>query len=216
MAKNKLPKDPELNALMKKVNKRITILERSYNIIYQQQTDALIERMRRTAEQLTGSGGKTIKKGQLKAEDVNRYKRAMRSFLESDMSTVTGQNRIMAQAKQSFEQKYGAISEENYKKLTDIMESDEFKTFKEKFGMYGNVVKDMTATVLDYNKATEYLKAYTQGDTKTLRDMFESNEAFKAKLGENNQTMNQFLDNLTYKDGSLNVANFIDGWNSLR
>ena len=183
MAKNKLGKDPELNALMKKVNKRITILERSYNIIYQQQTDAIIERMRRTAEQLTGSGGKTIKKGDLKAEDVNRYKRAMRSFLESDMTTVTGQNRIMAEAKRSFEASYGEISDADYQNLTKIMESDQFKMFKEKYGMYGNVVKDMVATRMDYEEAILFLQEALQ-DPETY----------------------------SYADGSLNVGTFIENW----
>lgn len=226
---NKLGKDPELNALMKKVNKRITILERSYNIIYQQQTDAIIERMRRTAEQLTGSGGRTIKKGDLKAEDVNRYKRAMRGFLESDMSTVTGQNRIMAEAKQAYEKKYGEISERDYKRLTKIMESDEFAIFKEKFGMYGNIVKDMTTSVKSYKQATDYIRAYTQGDTKALEKMLENNKNFKKKLEDRlkkrnidvdpetlDKEMSKYLDELTNKDGSLNVQNFIDGWNSLR
>lgn len=214
----KLGKDPELNALMKKVNKRITILERSYNVIYQNQTDALIDRMRRTAEHLTGVSGKTIRKGDLRPEDVNKYKRAMRSFLESDMSTITGQNRIMAKAKAAYEKEYGKISEEDYKTLTDIMESDEFAMFKEKFGMYGNVLKDMTSDVKSYSQATEYLKAYTEGDTKALKAILENNEVFQKKL-ENRKgeyTFEDFLDNLTYADGSVNVTNFIDGWNALR
>lgn len=214
----KMGKDPELNALMKKVNKRITVLERSYNVIYQNQTDALIDRMRRTAEHLTGVSGKTIRKGDLRPEDANKYKRAMRSFLESDMSTITGQNRIMAKAKAAYEKEYGKISDKDYKTLTDIMESDEFAMFKEKFGMYGNVLKDMTSDVKSYSQATEYLKAYTEGDTKTLAELLENNEVFQKKL-ENRKdeyTFKDFLDNLTYADGSVNVTNFIDGWNALR
>lgn len=214
----KLGKDPELNALMKKVNKRITVLERSYNVIYQNQTDALIDRMRRTAEHLTGVSGKTIRKGDLRPEDVNKYKRAMRSFLESDMSTITGQNRIMIKAKEAYEKEYGKISEEDYKTLTSIMESDEFSMFKEKFGMYGNILKDMTSDVKSYSQATEYLKAYTEGDTKTMKALLENNEAFQEKLNnrKGQYSFEKFLDNLTYADGSVNVTNFIDGWNALR
>lgn len=181
----KLGKDPELNALMKKVNKRITVLERSYNVIYQNQTDALIDRMRRTAEHLTGSEGRTIRKGNLRPEDVNKYKRAMRSFLESDMSTVTGQNRIMAKARAAFESEYGEISEADYVNLTKIMESDQFAMFKEKYGMYGNIVKDMVATRMDYEEAILF-----------LQEALDDPETY------------------SYADGSLNVGKFIEDWQS--
>ena len=174
--------DKELNALLKKANKRIETLNRSYNNIYQQQVNDMIARLERTAENLTGTTGR-LKRGNIAEANIPKYKRALNAFLESDMSTITGQNRIMNKAKAAYEANYGPISEEDYKTLTSVFESKEFQMFKEKYQQYDNVTKGLTAAASKYDYEEMILK---------LQEVLEEPETY------------------SYQDGSLNVRKFME------
>lgn len=174
--------DKELNALLKKANKRIDTLQHSYNNIYEKQVNEMIARLQRTAENLTGTTGH-LKRGNIKEADIPKYKRALNAFLESELSTITGQNRVMNESKAKFEANYGEISEENYKKLTNVFESKEFQMIKERYQMYGNMIKDMTTAAGNMDYEEMILK---------MQEVLNDPETFQ------------------YDDGSLNTRAFME------
>lgn len=204
--------DKELDALLKKANKRIDTLQRSYNNIYQTQVNEMIARLERTAENLTGTTGH-LKRGNIKEADIPKYKRALNAFLESELSTITGQNRVMNESKAKFEKKYGKISESEYKTLTDVFESDEFKRFKETYRMYANVLSDMTANGMTYDDAVDFIRIFTdpKAETNEQKNIDVIKDLLKGTPGyEDEKKLNAV--SFTYADGSLNIPAFIDAW----
>lgn len=187
MKKWKKPADAELNKLLKQANKREQILTTSGNVLYPEQTRAELQRLHRIQEKLTGTTGH-FKKGNITQGMIPQYKAALRRFLESDLSTITGQNRIMQSAKAKYEESYGPISEYKYKRLTKLFDSDTFKKFKEKYGTYSNVLDTMGQSNISYKKMEGFLQ-------KVVAD--NSGKYFSS-------------------DGSLNTKAFETDWKAIR
>lgn len=165
MAKKKVRQvDPELNKLLKQVNKREQILTTSRNVIYPEQTRAELQRLHRIQEKLTGTTGH-FKRGNITNGLIPQYKAALQRFLQSDLSTITGQNRIMESAKAKYEESYGEISEYKYKRLTKLFESPVFKKFKEKYGTYSNVLDTMGQSNISYKKMEGFLQTVVEDDS---------------------------------------------------
>lgn len=189
MAKRKIRQvDTELNRLLKQVNKREQILTTSRNVIYLEQTRAELQRLHRIQEKLTGTTGH-FKRGNITNGLIPQYKAALQRFLQSDLSTITGQNRIMERAKAKYEEDYGAISEEDYKKLTKLFDSDQFKKFKEKYGTYSNILDTLGNSKLSYSRMKSFIDVMVQDDS----NMFFSSDgslnsaAFEAAYNEINR-----------------------------
>ena len=186
MAKKKIRQaDPELNRLLKAVNKREQILTTSANVLYPEQTRAELARLHRIQEKLTGTTGH-FKRGDITAGQIPAYKAALQRFLQSDLSTITGQNRVMQSAKAKYEESYGEISEENYKKITKLFDSDIFKKFKEKYGTYSNVLNTMGSSSLSYSRMKSFIDAMVEDDTGLMfsSDGSLNSKAFNAALEE--------------------------------
>lgn len=149
--------DTELNKLLKQVNKREQILTTSRNVLYPEQTRAELQRLHRIQEKLTGTTG-AFKRGNIQQGMIPQYKAALQRFLQSDLSTITGQNRIMSSAKAKYEESYGPISDYKYKRLTKLFDSDTFKKFKEKYGTYSNVLDTMGESNISYKKMEDFLQ----------------------------------------------------------
>lgn len=165
MTKKKIRQaDPELNRLLKAVNKREQILTTSSNVLYPEQTRAELARLHRIQEKLTGTTGH-FKRGDITAGQIPAYKAALQRFLQSDLSTITGQNRIMQSAKAKYEESYGEISDYKYKRLTKLFDSDAFKKFKEKYGTYSNVLETMGSSNISYKKMEGFLEAVVADDS---------------------------------------------------
>lgn len=156
--------DKELNKLLKQVNKREQVLTSSRNVLYPEQTRAELARLHRIQERLTGTTGH-FKRGNIPNGLIPQYKAALERFLQSDLSTITGQNRIMEKAKARYEESYGPISDYKYKRLTKLFDSDAFKKFKEKYGTYSNVLDTMGSSNISYKKMESFLDSVVKDNS---------------------------------------------------
>lgn len=156
--------DKELNKLLKQVNKREQVLTSSRNVLYPEQTKAELARLHRIQERLTGTTGH-FKRGNIKNGMIPQYKAALERFLQSDLSTITGQNRIMERNKARYEENFGRISDYKYKRLTKLFDSDTFKKFKEKYGTYSNVLETMGSSNISYKKMESFLNKVVEDDS---------------------------------------------------
>ena len=179
--------DKELNKLLKQVNKREQVLTTSRNVLYPEQTRAELSRLHRIQERLTGTTGH-FKRGNIQNGMIPQYKAALQRFLQSDLSTITGQNRIMERAKARYEEDYGEISDADYKKLTKLFDSDQFKKFKEKYGTYSNILDTLGNSKLSYSRMKSFIDAMVQDDTNLFfsKDGSLNSAAFEAAYNEIN------------------------------
>lgn len=184
---------------LQKANRRIKTLNKylgsgSEKVIYKETTKRMIETLYGKSGQLTNIVSGNLRIGGLQAEDRQEFLNILRRFNSSPLTTLSGQKKLMIENKRKFEETYGQtdedgniipMDEEDYKNLTSILESDDFKMFGEKYGTYRNVIGEMAASPVDYQNAMQVFADIRENAAKYQHD-----------------------------DGSLNVGAFIDKWRS--
>lgn len=182
---------------LQKANRRIKTLTKylgqgSERVIYKETTWRMIETLYDKSSYLTNVTSGNLRIGGLSAEDRAEFLNILKRFNSSPLTTLSGQKKLMLENKRKFEETYGQtdenknvipMDEEDYKNLTSILESDDFKMFGEKYGTYKNVIGEMAATPVDYGKAMDLLSEVRRTPAKFEHD-----------------------------DGSLNVKAFINAW----
>lgn len=161
----------QLRYELAKANRKLKRLEAGLedgSVIYRRDTEKMIEALRDKAELLTNVSRGNLRIGGLQEADVDRYINILRRFNENELSTITGQKRLLNRTKRSFEENFSytgrgknkriySIPDKYYETLVRIFESDQFKKFKEKYGAYSNAIGAMVMEQRSYESALEFL-----------------------------------------------------------
>lgn len=199
--------DRELYSALKTANRRIQRLQKSQNVIYKKTVQKQMETLFDKAQQLTGVISETLTIGHLDPGDRDKYLNIVNRFINSPLSTIRGQKALRERNKQAFLEVYGTdetgaeieVSDASFDTMMDFMESDEWKQFSEKYMTYSNVISDMLAHPLSYDRGiaaiTELVKATP--DNMPMAPAKEPGQKPRAVIG---------------RSGDIDVAAFVDWW----
>ncbi len=161
----------EIHKLMKKANARIEWIrkENSKNV-YTKRSKESVDLLLDKAGRLTNVEGDHLRIGALNKEDEQLFKQTLEQFLDNPLTTYRGQKEMLDKSYESFNRnREFKIDRDTWESLTEIMESDTFKKFKESYSTYGGVLNEMAKDPKSYSQTINLMSEVLRGKSKRYK-----------------------------------------------